>query len=481
MNNKKIFFDDGAKGFLLMLLIGQLFLNNGIYLFFGAICFALIIYNLQQPYKPAVFTMIFLYHFIQVSAGIWLSNYLGKDINYRSDHSDTATLAAFTGLGLMFSMIIYFQNKIPNLSLETLKIHAERLSIGKTFKAYLVAFVLTNALGGIALSLGGLAQVTLSLVNIKWFFFLLFGFQVILKKRMQKQFYLVVGFEFLLGFFSYFSEFKTVLFFLAFLLITLLEKINLRQVIITSVFLVLVFFGGVFWSSIKGEYRTFLNQGNNTQTVNVTKNQALDKLIELSNKQEGSDFDKSIIGFLDRIQYTFHLAKAMDRVPSVIPYQDGANWGETLSFVLTPRILNPEKSIYQASIKATKYTGIGYAGAKSGTSVSLGYFADGYIDFGYFGMFIPLMILGLIFGAGYFYFIRRSGNNFIFNYSVVGGLFMEFLAFEMDSTYLLGRLFSDLLTFYILSLFFFPWLLKQLSVTDNSKEYEMGKPGIDNS
>jgi len=301
--SRKIYFDDGARGYLLLFLIAQLFLNNGIYLFFGAICFALVVYNLQQPYKPAVFTMIFLYHFIQVSAGIWLSNYLGKDINYRSDHADIATLAAFTGLGLMFSPIIYFQNKVPDLSLETLKIHAEKLSITKTFQAYLIAFVVANSLGGIALTLGGLAQVTLSLINVKWFFFLLFGFQVLIKKKMQKQFFLIVGVEFLLGFFSYFSEFKTVLFFLSFLLITLLEKVNLRHLIIASIVLVGIFLGGVFWSGIKGEYRSFLNKGTNTQTVDVTKNEALDKLIELSNKQEGSNFDKSIVGFLDRIQF----------------------------------------------------------------------------------------------------------------------------------------------------------------------------------
>lgn len=470
--NRKIYFDDGAKVFLLLFLIAQLFLNNGIYLFFGAICFALILYNLQQPNKPAVFTIIFLYHFLQVSAGVWLSNYLDKDINYRSEHSGTAILAGYTGLLVLFSPIIFYQNKIASISLDTFKEHADRLSIDKTFKAYIIAFVLANALAGVALTLGGLAQVSISLVNIKWFFFLIFGFQAILKKKMQKQFFLVVGVEFILGFFSYFSEFKTVVFFLGFLYITLLIKVHLKQVIISIIGLSLVFYGGVFWSGIKGEYRFFLNKGNNTQTVNVSKNEALDKLLELSDKQDRSNLSESVVSFLDRIQYTYHLAKSMDRVPSVIPYQDGANWQETLEFVLTPRILNPEKTIYQASAKATKYTGIGYAGARSGTSISLGYFADSYIDFGYFGMFIPLLILGFIYGVSYFYFVKKSSNNFIFNFAVVGGLFMEFFALEMDSTFLLGRLFSDILTFYLLSVFFFPWLIKQLTVTDSSKEYE---------
>ncbi|MEO6490244.1 MAG: hypothetical protein ABIO04_09915 [Ferruginibacter sp.] len=472
MTRRKIYFDDGARAFLLMLLIAQLFLTNGIYLCFGGICFAIVIYNLQQPYKPSVFTLIFFYHFIQVSAGLWLSNYLGKDINYRSAHGDTAILVAYIGLVVLFYPIIYFQNKIPTISLQTMKTHADRLSIGNTFKAYIITFFITNTLAGIALSLGGLAQVTLSLVNIKWFFFLLFGFQAILKKRMLKQFYLMVSMEFLLGFFSYFSEFKTVLFFVLFLLITLLTNVKFKHVVIAAGSLFLLFLGGVFWSSIKGEYRAFLNKGTNTQTVGVTRNEALDKLVELSD-QKDSDFDKSIIEFLDRIQYTHHLAKSMDRVPSVIPYQEGKNWGTTLEFVLTPRILNPDKPIYQASIKATKYTGIGYAGARSGTSVSLGYFADGYIDFGYFGMYLPLILIGLIYGYGVYYFVKRSSNNFIFNYAVVGGLFMEFLAFEMDSTFLLGRLFSNLLIFYLLSVFFFPWLIKQLSAPSNEygKEY----------
>ena len=164
----------------------------------------------------------------------------------------------------------------------------------------------------------------------------------------------------------------------------------------------------------------------------------------------------------DRLQYTYHLAKAMDWVPEKLPYQNGSNWGLTLDFALTPRLLNPNKPKYEASSKATKYTGIGYAGAGQGVSVSLGYFADGYVDFGYIGMFIPLLVIGFIYGASYFYFVKNSSNNFIFNYAVVAAMFMEFLALEMDSTYLAGRLFATLLTFFGLKILFFPWLIEHL-------------------
>lgn len=466
---KKIFFDDGAQAFLIVFLFGQLFFTNGWYLFFGAICFWSIFSNIQQPLKPSVFTIIFIYHFIQISAGIWLSNYFSKDINYRSDHTGAATITGFVGLVIMFIPILHYQNKIPNLSLDTLRKHANRLSLKLSFRAYIIAFFVTNLLAGITFLFSGFAQIIVSLINIKWFFFLMVGFQVILKKKMQREFILFCALEFAVGFLSFFSDFKTVFFFLGFLSISFLIKVNVRQVIVLLISTFLLFFLAVKWTSIKGDYRKFLNKGSSTQNVGVGKEEAFSKLIELSGGK--SDFDKAAADFLDRLQYTYHLAKTMDRLPDVLPYENGDNIGRILSFVLTPRILNSDKAKLEPSVKATKYTGIAYLGARSGTSFSLGYFADCYIDFGYFGMFIPLLILGFIFGSSYFYFIRNSSQNFVFNYAVVGAMFMEFHAFEMDGTFLLGRLFATLLTFLMLRFFFFPWLYKHLSVSEKS-EYQ---------
>ena len=459
---KKIYFDDGARGFLILLLGSQLFLTNGIYLFFGFICFGWLLYNLQQPFKPSIFTIVFLYHFIQISAWIWLSNYLGEDINYKSPSSGTAVITAYIGLFFLLGPVIYYQNKLPFISRAILLKHAERLSIQKTFNAYVIAFFVTNALAGVALSIAGLSQIILSFVKIKWLFFILLGFQVILKKRMRKEFYVFVAIEFLLGFFSFFSDFKTVIFFLSFIGLCFISKVYLRQLIVAIVVVIAGFFLGAFWSSIKGEYRGFLNQGSNSQTVQVSKNDALNKIFELSGKQDQSSFEAAVITLLDRLQYTYHLAKAMDWVPNKVPYQEGANWGLSLNFALTPRLFNPNKPKYEASSKATKYTGIGYAGAGQGVSVSLGYFADGYVDFGYVGMFVPLLLIGLLYGVTYFYFVKNSSNNFIFNYAVVAAMYLEFGALEMDSTYLAGRLFATLLTFFGLKIFFFPWLIKYL-------------------
>jgi hypothetical protein len=456
-------FDEGAKSFLLLLLIAQLFFTNGIYLFTGALCFATIIYYLQQPYKPTVFSIIFIYHFIQVAAGVWLSNYLGKDINYRSPNIATAILVGYVGLMIMFAPIIYYQNKIPVISLKTLQLHAVKLSINKTYKAYIIGFFAMNALTGVAFLFPGLTQIIFSLGSIKWFLFLLFGLQVFIKKQKQKEFWFFAAFEFISGFYSYFSEFKTVLFYMIFLFLFFLKSVSYKQLLFSITAGFTVFLGMAFFQGIKGEYRVFLNQGSKSQRVDVSKEDAFAKLVELANGQKEGTMDQSITSFLDRFQYTYHLAKTMEIVPKKIPYQNGANWGTSLEFSLTPRLLNPDKPKYEASVKATKYTGIRYAGAAQGVSVSLGYFADGYIDFGIIGMFFPILIIGFVMGSTYFYFVRKSSNNFVFNYAVVGAMYMEFFAFEMDSTYLAGRLFATLLTFLFLKIFFFPWLMRILT------------------
>ncbi len=466
-----IYFDDSTKMLLLMLLIAQLIFNNGILLFAGMAIFFVLISYLQQPYKPSVFSIILIYHFIQISAGVWQSNYLGKDINYRSSNTEYAIIVSFIGLLFLFLPIIYYQNKIPKLSFSIFKKHANQLSIDKTFRVYLISFFAMNALTGIAFFLPLLTQIIFSVGNIKWVMFLLFGFQSILKKKRRKEFYIFCLLEFLMGFYSYFSEFKTVLFYLFFIALTMLTVVRFNKLLIVMITIIVIVFAGIFWTGIKGDYRQFLNKGSKTQSVQVDKEDALNKLLELSEKQDDNSFNKSTESFLDRLQYTYHLAKAMDKVPAAIPYQNGANWASTLFFVLTPRIIDENKGTYDASVKASKYTGIQYQGVRRGTSVSLGYFADGYIDFGYIGMFIPLLILGFIYGSTYFYFVKKSSNNFIFNYAVVAAVYMELFAFESDSIFLAGRLYVNLLVFFILSKTLFPRLIKYLTLPTNQVEY----------
>ena len=461
--------DEQSKFLLIVILIGMLLFKNGVYLFLPLTILYIILYNLQQPFKPAVFSLIVIQHFINISAAVWLANYLDKDVNYRSPSHGTAIVACSVGLIFLMSPILYFQNKIPQKNQFSLKTYVDKFSTERVMYAYIISYFAASSLGLVAFLFGGLTQIIFSLVKIKWIFFLLFGFQCFLKNQNKKIFYIFVVFEFLSGFLSFFSDFKTVIFYLAVLILTLVDNLNFKQVFFVFIIGIALGFFGLLWTNVKGEYRSFLNSGGTGQVVGVESDAAFGKLYDLSSKVDDEKMNGSVVQMLDRLQYTYHFAKTIDRMPSVLPFENGNNWLTSLSFATTPRFLNPDKPLYDATAKVRKYTGLRYLGKEQGVSFSLGYFGDCFIDFGLYGMMLILLLLGILYGKIYIFILKNCSKNLVFNYCAVCAFFMEFNALELDSTYILGRLFSSFLTFFLLIKFFFPWLIRYLSKSDEKE------------
>lgn len=461
---KHIKIDEQSGLLLLAALFSLLLLENGMYLFFITAVVFLLLYMLQQPLKPAVFSLIVLQHFMQISAGVWLCIYLGKEMNYNTSSRTTATIVAVIGLAFLMAPIIYYQSKLPQQTLSSLRSYAEAFSTKKTIYAYLISLFVTSALTALAFGFSGLTQVIFSVVKIKWILFLLMGFQCFLKNEYKKIFFFIVAIEFASGLFSFFSEFKTVIYFLIILSLTFIEKLNPKQLLYMTAIGVWLIAFGLFWTNIKGEYRAFINTGTNNQAVMVEKDAAYNKLYDLGSNINDDKLEGSVVQMLDRVQYTYHLAKTIDRVPAVLPFENGNNWLESLSFATTPRYLNPNKPEYDATAKTVRYTGLRYSGRDKGVSFSLGYFADSYIDFGLWGMMGVLLALGTLYGVLYNFLLRKSTTNLIFNYAVVGAFFMEFNALEMDSTYILGRLFANTVTFLVMIQFLFPLVMEFITI-----------------
>lgn len=153
----------------------------------------------------------------------------------------------------------------------------------------------------------------------------------------------------------------------------------------------------------------------------------------------------------------------MDMVPANIPYQHGAVWGQTIQFVAVPRMLNPNKGTLDNSVKASKYTGIPFSGASRGVSFSLGYFADCYVDFGIPGMFVALAVIAFIFAKIYRFFLLKATGNIVINYAIIIAFFVQFSFFEMDGTFMFGRLFTSFIVFLLLKYTLFPKMEKFIS------------------
>ena len=472
---KFIRIDEQSKFLLLVILLSLLLMNNGFYLFITVATVYVVVYLLQQPFKPAVFSLIALQHFLQIAAGVWLCNYLGKDIDYNTGSRSTAIVACCIGLVCLLAPVFYVQNKIPTQTFAGLRAYAYKFSTKKIMNVYLIAFFIASSMSALIFFFSGVAQIVVSLMKVKWILFLLFGFQCFLKNEKKNIFYLFVLLEFVSGFFSFFSEFKTVIYFLIVLVLTMVEKLDFRQVFYAGIISFSLLAFGIYWTTIKSDYRSFLNSGTTNQVVGVDRDAALNKLYDLSSKVDNSNLDGAVVQMLDRLQYTWHFAKTIDRMPSILPFEHGDNWLNSLEFATTPRFLNPDKPLYDATTKTRYYTGLRYLGKEQGVSFSLGYFADCFIDFGLYGMMGMLLTIGILYAIIYNYLLRKSSKNLVFNYAVVGAFFMEFNALEIDSTYLLGRLFASFLTFFVLIQFFFPWLIRYISITNENENDSMQK------
>jgi hypothetical protein len=158
------------------------------------------------------------------------------------------------------------------------------------------------------------------------------------------------------------------------------------------------------------------------------------------------------------------MAYVMDRVPEIIPYEDGGLWSQNISFVLKPRVFFPDKGTFDATLKTNKYTGLHFSGLRKGSSFSIPYYSDGYVDFGYIGMYVPLVLLGLYIVLIYRTFYTYKTLNILIRFALVNTALFDFFSFESDGLFLFGRLTLLLLVFYSLSRFVFPriqvWLYR---------------------
>ncbi|GAA3956355.1 hypothetical protein GCM10022246_07880 [Pedobacter ginsengiterrae] len=208
----------------------------------------------------------------------------------------------------------------------------------------------------------------------------------------------------------------------------------------------------IIWQYVKPQYRSFLSGGERAQVVKVSKANALEKLFELASDSEKLKYEDGITILLDRITYIDIFSATTSYVPLNRPHEHGRLWLDAIKRVFMPRILFPDKTAINDSEKTNIYTGIGFAGVESGTSISLGYVTESYIDFGFPGMLIPLFAWGMVIGIVYKYIITKS-YNLIWGFAFLVPLIFQINLFETALDKLIGSLIAFFLIFLLLNKF----------------------------
>ncbi len=364
------------------------------------------------------------------------------------------------------AVIIHFTiNNIPIPTLAQLRVEAEKINSKRLLVVYIVATVFLTSIRFFFGDAGGADQVLVTISSLKWVFFMMYGFMVWLTKKNRVVFVVIILYEFASSLTSYFSNFKEVLLFAIIISLTFVNNIRPKQLIYGLLAGALLISLLLTWAAIKNDYRQFVNKGRREQVVAVERSEAISKMQSQVADLSWKHYKMAIDLSLYRVQYLHNLSLSMDRVPYLIPYQNGAVWGKNISFVISPRIIFPDKGIYNASEKARMYSGLKYTGLKEGSSFSLGYFADSYVDFGYVGMYLPLGLLALFVGLIYRTFYSMKALNLLFRFGIINITLYNFISFEADGLFLFGRLLTNYIVYTVLCLTFFPrlqrWIYKK--------------------
>jgi len=351
---------------------------------------------------PPVLPLAFTFQWMQVASGLFYFKLTGITFD-TIEQSDWRPMLLI-GLGVLTSLAIG-----GNIGLRLWRLPPDILiqrpsfafSSRTLFALYILAVLFSGSIQRLAWDMPQLTQPLIVLSYCR------FGlFYLILRRLIYPEFKygwvtVLVAFEVIIGFSGFFAGFREALMLAA---LALLERFNRKEaghwVMIVMVG-VAIMVTGLFWTSIKVEFRTEIKDG----TLSDSTHSRLIKISELSKTwldRGWEGIQEDMHRMVDRIWAIYFPALAVARVPKDIPHSDGKIFGMAIKHIVTPRLLFPNKpALISDSEMVREYAGVKVAGEDEDTSIAFGYAAESYVDFGLPLMFLPVLAYGVLIGAIY--------------------------------------------------------------------------------
>jgi hypothetical protein len=380
--------------------------------FFGFLVPPLLFRLLWRSGEPPVLLFAATFQWFQAFALALFSNFAGQGLSSSviqgPELYEAAWLSLIGVLTLACGMKLSARTNYSTPR-ERFAEQARMLNVNRLVMLYPLGVLLST----LAVFLGGripsLRQPLVAFADVKWIpvFLIVWYSGQTGKSRLAAA--MVVLVEVLVGFTGYFSTFKSVLFLLLVVMSgagTSRRRVSLSGIVGVGV---LIFCLSSYWQVIKTDYRAYLNQGSNQQVVNVGMFDRIRFLASSIALVTPQSLYEGLLGGIERLGYIDYFAQSIRYVPRKVPHQHGGLWGGAILHVVTPRFLFPNKAALNESARTNQFTGLGVAGEAEGTAISIGYMGESYIDFGVFGMFVPIFLLGYYYGLVYYKFSRLAG------------------------------------------------------------------------
>ncbi|AMN43747.1 hypothetical protein [Rhodoplanes sp. Z2-YC6860] len=422
---------------------------------------------------PIVILPVFT-QFAQIATPQIYANLSGVPIEEVSLYIGNLTTATWFALGGLTSFVIGllisrlgFQE--PNSALHY---EAKTLSVRKTFFFCCFVTALSTVFERLAEVSAGLTQAMLAASGIQWIGVFMLTCVCFAQRQGKIKYWLpIVTIEIIKGFTGFFGDFRLVFFVILVGIASAAPKLKAGTLLagaITGIALVVL---SAWWSAIKIDYRDYVNQGGGEQIALVPVE---DRLLYLADKLFDVNLDTMAQGFdklARRLGYVDFLASTLRNVPARVPHENGAQISEALLHVIQPRFLFPDKPPVPSDTELTeKITGIPFGLTGRETSVSLGYLAELYIDFGLAGALLVSLLLGLGIGWGIRFVMAQRQSPVIVVYGSATMVALTVGDFGEALIKLLGGFLTSLVISLILVRFVLPPLLRPFGL--------VGSPGL---
>jgi hypothetical protein len=420
---------------------------------------------LWRPGEPPTLLLVASIHLLQVTTALFYANFSNVHINTLSGYGVDIEYATFVALGAVLCLILGMKvghagSALPS-SVAAQK-EARNWSPRDAFRFCLVTLGISLVFTQLSALSEGTRQLFLAGAGIQWLGLFLLAYVCLSQKSGLGFFLAAVALEVALGFTGFFGQFKEVFYvlFVAFAAAKPKLKFHTVAVLIFTALVALLF--SAFWSSIKVEYREFLNKGSEAQEVLVPLEDRMEFLVS---RVSEADTDTLINGFellVKRMSYVEFFGATLKFVPDGRPHEFGAMSWAAVSHILVPRLFDPDKARLPSDTAVTlAYTSLPMT-LRPGVSISIGYAGELYIDFGVFGMFACMGLIGLFYGKASA-FIERKFSSVLLGYGASIALVMPGVLFETSLPKVLGAVCTSFIMLLFMSKFVLPFALNLLA------------------
>jgi hypothetical protein len=317
------------------------------------------------------------------------------------------------------------------------------IRLNRVVLCYFVSVSVTQALGAVAAHVPALAQPVLALGLIKFVCIYLIAAIVFESGGGYGWLILVAVLEMVTGLVGYFADYKNAFVVILIALASSRRSVTARMWIFSVLALVAVAWASLFWTAVKKDYRHL-----------VVGNPIEERLTWMKQQFVGGriDYGNALVLLFQRIGYTEFYAAVIAREDAGFLRRDSGYYASAVQHVLTPRILFPDKQKLNDSKLTTELLGIKITGD---TSIGIGYLAEAHVDFGFPGLLLPMLVIGVMLGVSAKYFMTRSVRLIVREAFATAALFLAF-PYEENIDKALGGFITGFLVMVMVLKFAYP-------------------------